>query len=166
MSQYEQYDELNQFDQDFNPSPGRRPGLEALADGVYDFEVLSADLARTEKTNELVLRLGLKVLATGLVVESTYFFRTQRNVDILGSDLCTLGLDSDQWKAPARPFSRELPTALPRLRGVRFRGKKHQAENRQDPTKPYHNLYVNQRLDGPSAPPPAYAPAAADDVPF
>jgi hypothetical protein len=167
----ETFDELAAFDSAFTPSPGRRPGIDSLPDGDHDFEVLSAEMGRTETSNELILRVGLKT--AGRVVEYAYFFRTQQSVDILGSDLCTLGFDADQWKAPHRPFSKELPLAVPRMPGIRFRGKKVTRENKKDPAKPFHNLYVNQRLDGaaPGAPPAAYTPGPAadpfaDDIPF
>lgn len=159
------YEELEAFDKDFAPSGARRPGLDSIADGDHDFEVLSAELVRTEKSNELILRLDLRVDGGG-AIQHAYFFRNQTAVDILGSDLCTLGFDADQWKPPARPFSKELQLAVPRLAGIRFRGKKVTKPNTKDPSKPHANLYVNQRLDA-SAPPTAYHPEApaANPVP-
>lgn len=171
----ETYDELAAFDQDFKPQAGRRPGLDVLPDGSHDFQITSAEMARTEKSNDLIMRLGLRVAASGLAVEHVYFFRTQQNVDILGSDLCTLGIDADQWRSPARPFSRELPAALPRLVGIRFRGKKESKPKKDDPTKFHHNLYVNQRIEGGAAPAayspdaasgPAYPAPTSSDIPF
>lgn len=166
------YNELAQFDQDAAPAQGRRQGLENLADGDYDLEITSAELVRTDKQNELILRVGLKVATTGQTVEYAYFFRTQQNVNFLIADLCTLGLDADQWKPPARPFSQELPKFTASLRGVRFRGKKVSTPSKDDPNKPYHNLYVNQRLttpaQGSSGLPAAYTPEAspADPIPW
>lgn len=168
----EQFPELAAFERDFNPSSGgRRPGLDTLADGDYDFEILSAELTRTEKTNEAIFKMELRVHGGG-VIEHAYFFRTQVAVDILGGDLCTLGFDADQWKPPARPLARELANTAPRLRGIRFRGKKVTTPKKDDPNKKYANLYVNQRLDGATSP-PAYSPTPApasyandDDIPF
>lgn len=168
------FDELKQFDQDFKPEPRNLPGLESLPNGDYDFEVVSAVLERTEKTKDLILRVGLKVLNTGGLIENTYFFRNQQAVDILGSDLCTLGFDTLNWKPPARPFSQELVQAVPKLPGRKFRGKKVTKENAKDPAKPFHNLYVNSLLSSAPAPaeysPPATATAgygAGDsDIPF
>ena len=159
------YDELAAFDRDFSPQPGRRAGIESLPDGDHDFEVVGAELTRTEKSNDLILRIGLRVLDLGTTVEHAYFFRTQMNVDILGSDLCTLGFDADLWKAPHRPFSRELPQVVSRLTGIQFRGKKETRSNPKDPAKPYANLYVNQRLGGVSPQPTAYAPPAPGFAP-
>ncbi len=158
--------ELEAFDRDFAPDGGRRPGVDSLADGDYDFEIVHAELTKTEKTNEAILKLDLRVAGEGAagVVRYAYLFRSLTGVNVLGSDLCTLGFDADQWKPPARPLSRELPRAVPLLPGIRFRGKKKTTPNPKDPTKPYANLYVNQKLDG-SGPPPAYAPEGATSSP-
>ena len=160
------YDELAAFDNDFNPSVGgQRPGIETLPDGDYDFEVTSAELTRTEKSNELILRVGLRV--GGKVVEHAYFFRTQTGVDILGGDLCTLGFDSDQWKPPHRPFSRELVAAVPRMVGLRFRGRKVTKPDKKEPTKSHANLYVNQLLGAAGSAPGEYTPLnQSDPIPF
>jgi len=168
------FDELKQFDADFKPEPRNLPGLGSLPDGDYDFEVVSAVLERTEKTKDLILRLGLKVIGTGGLIENAYFFRNQQAVDILGSDLCTLGFDTLDWKPPARPFSQELVQAVPKLPGRKFRGKKVTKPNDRDPAKPFHNLYVNSLLSSAPGPggysPPAPATAgygAGDaDIPF
>lgn len=174
----EDFPELGVYESNFNPSAGggRRPGLDTLPDGDYDFEIASAELTRTEKTNEAIFRMELRVLGGG-VVEHAYFFRTQMSVDILGGDLCTLGFDADQWKPPHRPLVRELLAAAPRLAGIRFRGKKVTNPDKKDASKKYANLYVNQRLSA-DAPPPAYNPhptyadpfaattGGNDDIPF
>ena len=161
----EDFPELGVYESNFNPSAGggRRPGLETLPDGDHDFEILSAELTRTEKTNEAIFRMELRT--GGSVVEHAYFFRTQMSVDILGGDLCALGFDADQWKPPHRPLVRELLTAAPKLRGIRFRGKKVTKPKEGDPNKKYVNLYVNQRLSA-DAPPPSYTPAPSGFDPF
>lgn len=167
------FDELKQFDQEFKPEARNLPNLSALADGDYDFEIVSAVLERTEKTKEVILRVGLKV--NGTLIENAYFFRNQQAVDILGSDLCTLGFDTLEWKPPARPFSHELGLAVPKLPGRKFRGKKVTKANDRDPAKPHHNLYVNSLLGSTPAPAgysPPVAPAASSygagssDIPF
>ena len=163
-----EFPELQQFDAEFKPGTIKRPGLDSLADGDHDFEILGCELARTEKTNEAILRMLLQVRG-GSTIEKVYFFRNQQAVDMLATDLCTLGIDADKWQAPARPFSAELAKALPRLVGVRFRGKKVTLENPKDISKPYHNLYINQRLgegSTPLPPPPVAAtPPNGSSVP-
>lgn len=158
-----EYNELSQFSGAFTPAAAMRPGLDSLADGEYDFEITAAELTRTPKDNELIFRFSLRVISTGQTVEKVYFFRSQQNVDFLGADLCALGIDADQWKPPARPLEKELPAALPKLRGVRFRGKKVTAANSKDHAKPFHNLYINNRLAAGAMPAPALSPAP---VPF
>jgi hypothetical protein len=178
MSDQDIVEELSRYDQDYVPQAGRRPGLDSLADGDYDFMIQGADLSRTEQKREPILRLELKTLLAGNVIEHVYFFRTQDNVDRLGADLCTLGFDADQWTSQnGRRFSAELPAAVARLTGVRFRG--HKTTVVKD-GKTYHNLYVNARLagtpmPGSSGPPrpsrPAPQPAASttnrdEEIPF
>jgi hypothetical protein len=172
--------ELEAYDDGFTPqqSSNFRPGLEAIADGSYDFTILTADLSRTPKTNDLILRWELRVEQTAQVVERSYFFRRQEDVDRLGGDLSVLGFDVGLWKAPARPFSKELPKAVVQLPGRRFKGTKKANPGKDDPSKIYQNLYVNARLPDaaagslppPSTPAPSSAepPASAEDneMPF
>lgn len=159
------FDELKQFDNDFKPEVRNLPGIDSLQNGDYDFEIVSAVLEKTEKTKEIILRVGLKVLGPGTLVENAYFFRNQQAVDILGSDLCTLGFDALDWKPPHRPFSHELGLAVPKLPGRRFRGKKVTKDNAKDPAKPYHNLYVNSLLGNTPAPTGYSPPASTSPTP-
>lgn len=135
--------DIGQFDAAFAPGEARRAGLEILPELTdTDFEIVKAEPEVTPKTRDNILRIGLKVLSgplAGQPVEYAYFFKSQSNIDILGGDLATLGFDTDQWKAPARPFSKELVKALPRLIGKRFRG-------RTKKNGEYTNLYINAAL--------------------
>lgn len=158
-------DEIAQFDREFAPQSGRRPGLDAMASGDYDLEIAEAELTRTEKTREPLLRLALRVLPQGGTYEHVYFFRTQDAVNRLGADLVTLGFPL----AANQPFSRQLPGVVGRLTGVRFRAKK--SETKADSGKVYHNLFINSRLTG--SPMPAAnnffdkTPARTEDeIPF
>lgn len=167
----ETYDELATFDQGYAPQSGRRPGLDTLPDGDYDFSIQDAELTRTQKDKELLLKLALRVESSlaemGKVVEKPYFFRTQTSVDILGSDLCTLGFDADRWKPEfGRKFSAELPLVVPKLKGMRFRGKK--TSKVEAGGKTYHNLFVNTKLAGDPMPIPniPVGAAATDTIPF
>jgi hypothetical protein len=156
--------EIARWDADFVPQAERRPGLDALANGDYDLEVVEAELVLTEKTRDVILRTALRVLPAGGVYEHVYFFRTQEAVNRLGADLVTLG-----FEVP-RPFSRHLPGIVARLKGVRFRARK--AESKGKDGRTFHNLFVNSRLAGSpvpaagGAPQPAGASSNSDDVPF
>jgi hypothetical protein len=178
MADQDIIEELSRYDRDYVPQAGRRPGIDTLADGDYDFLIQGAILDRTEKNREPILKLELKAAPGGNVIEHAYFFRTQDNIDRLGADLCTLGFDADQWTAQnGRRFSAELPAAVARLTGLRFRG--HKTTVQKD-GKTFHNLYVNARLagtpmpgaSGPSRPsrpapqPVAAAPNRDQDIPF
>jgi hypothetical protein len=162
--------EIARWDAGFAPQAGRRPGLEALANGDHDLEIVEAELTRTEKTREAILRTVLHVLPAGGVYEHVYFFRTQDAYNRLGADVATLGFPLDA----AQPFSGQLKGIVPRLRGVRFRARK--GESKGTDGKVYHNLYINSRLAGapmPAAGVPAGArapetagPGSDNDVPF
>jgi hypothetical protein len=155
--------EIARWDADFVPQAERRPGLDALANGDYDLEVVEAELARTEKTRDVILRTALRVLPAGGVHEHVYFFRSQEAVNRLGADLVTLGFEVPH------PFSQHLPGIVARLKGVRFRARKAESKGKDGWT--FHNLFVNSRLAGspqPAAggPQPAIASSNSDDVPF
>ena len=176
------YEELETFDENFQPSAGMRAGLDTLPDGTYGFEIVEADLSRTAQTQELILRLSLKVItdnrpamaihgrAIDTIVDRAYLFRSSEAVALLGGDLMTLGFDSQDWTvANGRPFSKELPRVIPRLHGLRFRGQKKTKQNLKNPEQPYHNLTILARLPGGSAtstppmPPSLLASAASND---
>lgn len=159
--------DLERFDTEFAPSPGRCADLSILTpDADYDFEIMSAVFDRT-KDGDTVLRWTIRVSSAGphrgQMCSHTYWFKSQDNVNILGTDLCTLGFDADAWKPPARPFSQEIAKVLPKLAGIRFRGRVKKNDK-------YTNLYLNARLSESSPPPPpSYNPQAQDhsgDIPF
>jgi hypothetical protein len=154
--------DLERFDLEYKPSE-MAPGLESLPDGDYGLEITSASIERTEKTRDAILRIGLRVASGSLdghECETVYFFRSQQNVDILGNDLCQLGLDADCWTAQhGRRFSEELPKALGSLIGVRFRARKLTKPNPKKTGEFFHNLRINGRIpSGSAAMPPAYRP--------
>jgi hypothetical protein len=142
-------DAIGQWDREYKPSDGPKvkPGLDTLPDGDYDLEIAYADLGVTSKTNDTILRIGLKVLTgpmAGVTVEKPIFFNSQVSVDILGAELVTLGFDADKWTAAnGRRFSQELVRVVPLLRGICFRGHKKRNESNGEV---YHNLYVNAKL--------------------
>jgi hypothetical protein len=144
-------DELSRYDDDYSPSVGFLPELKVIPDGSYDFQILSAELTRTQKERKLVFRRELKVLSgppRGLVIGHVSFFTQQLSVNILGGELVALGLDADRWtKAFGKAFSTELVNNLGKLKGVRFRGDK-------DTKDGYANLRVLCRLSAGQAVPP------------
>jgi hypothetical protein len=162
--------DIDRWNDNYKPSFGFPAGMEVLPDGMYDFEIKTAAIERTND-GEAVMRIGLQVSNPGpqqnVTCSNTYWFKTQDNVDILGGDLCTLGFDADKWTAAnGRQFSKELASALPRMVGLRIRGQKLTRPNKNNPASPYHNLRINARLAAgqPSAP-AAYAPPAVHNPP-
>lgn len=169
------HDDIDRWDREYKPEQNtQRAGPELLPDGDYDFQIVSAELTVTPKTEEPIFRLTLRVLTPGMyqgqLLERVNFFRTQANVDRLGGDLITLGFDADQWTVKAgRPFSKELQKAAPLLRGRCFKGRK-QANPSDDGKKTYHNLYCNTRLPDQPVPDnvdvPALPSGEGDAIPF
>lgn len=159
--------DISQWDNDYKPQHAILPGLEALQNGDYDFEIESAILARTPSTNETILRVALKV-GSGLLVERAYFFKTQQSANQLGMDLCLMGFDCHGRRA----FSQEFRDVLPLLKGARFRGRKSSRVGKDN--KDYHDLLVltpaGRTASKPVAPPTAAvaepAPVYNGEVPF
>ena len=161
------FDEIGRFDGEYTPEDVQRPGLDSLPDGTYEFQVSQVALARTPKSNEPILRCALKVLSgasAGSTVEKAWFFKTQKNINQLGADLCSLGFDADSWHGK-RPFSQELKKALPKLKGMRFRARKLTEKGGDD--KVYQNLYISGPLAANYTPPPPPSPTGkSDETPF
>lgn len=156
--------DLERFDRDFKPGSGQKPGLSMLADGEYDFRIVKAETARTEKKRDPIVRIVLQVLTKGnhygTTLERVYFLGTLENTEILGADLVTLGIDADQWAAQGRKFSVELAPALLKIVGVCFMGKK---TTKKTDKATYHNLFINERI----APPATFPglPSSGDKTP-
>lgn len=167
--------EVRTFDSEYKPEPPRRPGVDSLKPGAYEFQIVTA-LCRymgDRKTPALVCQL--KVMSgtdLGLVIEKPWWLSKPEAVNRLGTDLAALGLDADQWTAAnGKSFSAELAKAIPSLVGMKFRGKVVQV---QDNT--YLNVLGPVRGSAMPAPPvvqhrtsyhPAPPPSADEaDIPF
>lgn len=139
--------DLEQFDDAFAPKQGITNGLEALADGAYDFTILNANISTTKNSGTTILRLEIKCEQLGSIVEKPYFMTGQEQIDRLGGDLATLGFPAGTWnKEHGKKFSVEMAKAIDQLPGLRFKGTKKTNPNKSDPSKPYHNLYINAPL--------------------
>src|SRR5688500_6456877 len=93
-------EELSRFNDEFAPDTGRRLGVESLPDGDYDLQILEAELTRTEKKRDPILRLALRILdgpAADREIERAYFLTSQDGVNRLGGDLLLLGFDVGKW---------------------------------------------------------------------
>lgn len=140
---------------------GQLPGVEALADGPLDCEIVEAKLHKTSKTQETIFRLVCRALSgpsTGVVFERPRFFRRQTDLDWLAGELMVLGFPADQW-LKSQSFGRSLAAACPSMHGVRFQALKKVEEG--DNGEQYPRLYINARLHGTAMPSPAPAAAPA-----
>jgi hypothetical protein len=127
---------------DFKPEHAIRPGLEALADGDYDFEIVDAVLT-TSHSGKDIINLGLSPNG-GSAIQHTYWLENQLNA--FGADCLTLGFQADKWGKQV-PLSQAIPETLGKLIGVRFRGKK-VTKASKDAGKVWHNLHINSRISG------------------
>jgi hypothetical protein len=166
------FSDLEQFDSAFTPqqSGNFKPGLDALADGIYDFTILASNLDRTPKSNDLIIRVELRVEQTAQVVEFAYFLRDQAQADRLGGDLSILGFPVGTWTPKhGKKFSEELPKAVGQMRGLRFKAQKKANPSKNDPQKIYQNLYLQAKLsnaDPHNLPATASATEKKDEIPF
>lgn len=152
-------EEISNYDQDYAPSENKAfmPGAEVLADGVYVMDIIEAELTRTEKKQEPILQLTLR-MPGGLTIQHAYFFRDQAAVDRLGADLCVLGFDADKWNGRhGRKFSAELSKAVGKLAGIRFQAKKRTYDGRDGKQKTALDILC--LVSGPAAKPAALTPA-------
>ena len=145
--QDDSYDDLDGYGDDFSPQPAIRPGLETLPDGSYEFEVLDAELTKSQNGNR-ICNLGLRANG-GAVVQHTYWLNNQTKVNRMGYDFGVLGFEV------SAPLSQTIPAAVRQLPGVKFRGVK---TSRTYEGKLYHDLHVSVRTGG--TPMPAGAEAA------
>lgn len=135
---------LSDFDAGFSteaPGGDRRPGVEILEDGDYDFEIRSATLEML--SGDPVLRLGLAMSNAQGMLDHLFWINSQVKANIVGAFLVGLGIPADQWQQ----FSKELPGAVASLRGIRFVGTK-KTNQSKDGAKDFHNLYVKSVIGG------------------
>src|SRR5262245_58154134 len=113
------FDDLAQYDADFQPQHAFRQGLDTLADADYDMTITDAKLDLIQ--GKRVLRLGLKT-HTGAQVEWVRWLNQQVGVNALGADLLVLGFDQPKnWGRQGHSIAVELPALVPRLVGKKFR---------------------------------------------
>lgn len=169
------FSDLDSFGGQYKPEAAFRPGLDAIVNGPVDCEIVSATLERTAKSGDRVCRLVIRVVG-GITVDWTQFLTQQSGMNRFCADLAALGFDADKWNTPGRPLSAEVPKAVARLAGIKFRAVK---TSREYQNKVYHDLQINGRIDGrpmpPLTPPAAPIPPVAGggnsaggdlDIPF
>lgn len=158
--QPDDFSDLDNFGGDYKPEQSFRSGIDTLHDGPYEFEVVSAILDRTSNTADRVCRIGLKVVNGCRVVEWTHFLSKVQGVNHFAADLAALGFDANRWNTPQRPLSKEIPAAVAKLPGIKFRAMKiSRKDGRPGVDKTYHDLQIHSRIDG--RPMPTLSPLAA-----
>jgi hypothetical protein len=180
--QESEFEDIDNLAGSYAPKRTFLPGPEVLPEGLYDFEITSANLTKGGNPPETIFRLGVKVLSgghRGVELERPTWFRRQESLDYLGGDLCTLGLDADLWGKRGKPWSQELRDACPKLPGIRFSGQIRSGGGEDKNGQPYKNLNILARISGtpmPSTSPrtqvptprqqPAMSVATEESIPF
>ncbi len=160
------FDDLASFDRDARPETIMTQRLDTLGDGDYDFEITEAKIDRTGKDHDgdRLCRATLCVNG-GRSVEHTWWLNRQEAMNAFLADLCTLGFDADKWGGSSgRSLAAEIPKAVARLAGIKFRGTKRSSDpaRSKDGKTTYHNLFINAVIQG--RPMPGSAPAAPNGV--
>lgn len=148
---------LADFDSGFStdaPGGDRRPGVESLADGDYDFEIRAATLELLG--GKPVLRLSLQTVDR--LIDHLFWIDSQVKANILGSFLVGLGIPADEWQR----FSKELPKVVGSLRGIKFVGTKKTSTGKGG-DKEFHNLYVKSLIAKGRKPAPSQQFGPPDD---
>jgi hypothetical protein len=165
------YDELDSFEHEYQPRLGLKPSVESLPAGTaFDFEILKAELKKPK--DKLLAEAVLRCLTApfaGQEFQHTWWLDKPDRVNFFCGDLLKLGFDSDKWgEANKRPLKAEIPAAVLRLPGRRFRGgnRKSTKDNKE-----YVNFNVDVALPsgGTVAPPPPPGnakPPVDEDLPF
>lgn len=151
------------------------PSLENLADGSYDFTILTARIKETPQSRDHILECECRCDATNQTVPLAWFIETDEQLGRAMGDLGTLGYPVATWgKAGGPPLEKAIPDAVATLPGKRFKGTKKTTTGKAN-GKTYHNLYVNSALPGvdPATLPASNTPAPAgpapmrpDEIPF
>ena len=151
------------------------PSLENLADGSYDFTILTARIKETPQSRDHILECECRCDATNQTVPLAWFIETDEQLGRAMGDLGTLGYPVATWgKAGGPPLEKAIPDAVTTLPGKRFKGTKKTTTGKSN-GKTYHNLYVNSALPGvdpatlpaPNTPAPTGpAPMRPDESPF
>lgn len=152
-------DELSRYEEGFDPTPARDPGLECLDNGMYEFLVLFAELTKTSQKGQPIAKVRLRVTSAHLLgaeVVHAYVLTSQTGFNALGADLAALGLRQPQ----GLPFHPAIPGLLAELRGKRFRARKDAQPDDKGVVR--QRLYINSLIHaGPLPAAPAGRPLPA-----
>ncbi|MCC6420827.1 MAG: hypothetical protein IT429_21540 [Gemmataceae bacterium] len=156
------FGELDSYGNEYRPQYVIATKTDSLPDGHYDCTIVSASMDRINA--DLVVRINLRT-QDGSSVEWLHWLNKQPAVNGLCADLASLGFDSHLWNTPNRPLSREIPAAVAKLAGIKFRAlKSSRPDNRPGKTgNVFHDFRAVGRIDG--RPMPSLTPPVQPTVP-
>ena len=141
--------DLDGYAHEFKAEHSFKQGIDTLPDGHYDCTIVSAQMDKVK--GDTIARITLKV-PNGAQVEWTCWLNKQNGVNAFAADMAALGMDSHLWgPAHNRPLSKEIPAAVTKLAGIKFRAHK---SSRDVPAQPgkvattYHDFRVIGRVGG------------------
>jgi hypothetical protein len=161
--------DLDRFDKEAQPEKfgGRGYDMAKMPDGEYAFTCLEAQITQTPKTRDTILKMELRIEsgdATGKTTEKAWFLTDQKKFNQMLGDLLILGFDTDKWSVQTgRLPSKELPAAILRMKGLRFRANKENSAGGDGKT--YANLTMLGRV-GDIPAPSTNQSERTKDVPF
>jgi len=127
--------------------PTVRVKAEDMEDGNYGFKIVDMEITKIESTGAPIIRWTLKVTRSesvgliGAMVERVSFFGQPMSLNILGSDLVTIGALDPSWRESKDPLSKTLVRAISKAIGTKFNARKKAATNAKT-GKTYHNINI------------------------
>jgi hypothetical protein len=120
--------DLDGYGDQFCPEHQVKSSVKDLPIGTYDCEITHAVLERTRNENKPIVRIVLTVTGAG-ELEWSFILNKQFWVNELCAELVVLGFDAHKWGPKNnRPLSVEIPKALARCAGIRFRARRKDGE--------------------------------------
>lgn len=170
--------EFDSYEGDYEPKTGFAPDVKTLPVGrMMEFEFTSAAIKSVQ--SKTLVESTVRCLTPGLEGEyqHTWWIYSAQKFNFFAGDLLKLGFDADKWgSAHNHPLSVEVPRAVARLTGIRFRAMN---TTRQTKDGDFTDFKILGKANSPRlAPPPAanngQQPAATgartsprdEDIPF
>jgi hypothetical protein len=161
MSQPNNFDDLNWFNEKYEPGYAFKAGIDQLANGDYDIEIVSARLKFAGQSADRVVETEIRI-AGGAIYQFTWWLNKPEAVNRYGADMGVLGFPAAKWGKEI-PLAQAIPDSVAKLPGIKFRAHKGSREDTRPEKKGtwYHDLHVNARLSGTPMPAPATAPGGS-----
>ncbi len=165
------FSELDDMAQGYEPSTGQTPGPEVLPEGMYKVRIKRAELIKTPKTGDSIFRMMLQVIEgpyDGTTFERPQFLKSPVQLNMLGGDFCKLGIDAKEWGKGGKSWSLCLRENQSKLVGKQFMGQRKDGKEQDDGRPGFPNFNVVSAVNAGVSyePPESTKPMPASDIPF